>query len=190
MRRASGAWPIPWADELVGGRAADVPALELDPPGPGVQQPGDRLELPSEVSAVNVESARQPDAPLGTRWAYPHPQPGMDLSRCQLLGTEAYAKFFTGPLRQGNAAIANERTGDRIQFSWETASNPHVGIWITRGGWHGYHHVAIEPTNAPTDSLATTAGNPTATTVLRPHEKRRWQILLTLSQSADARKSG
>ncbi|HET7625360.1 MAG TPA: hypothetical protein VFM25_08845 [Verrucomicrobiae bacterium] len=67
------------------------------------------------------------------------------------------AKIFAAPVREGRAAIKNLHTRDRLEFEWDPAENGALGLWLTRGGWHGYHHFAIEPTNAADDSLAAAA---------------------------------
>jgi hypothetical protein len=66
-------------------------------------------------------------------------------------------KAFACPVREGWAAIKNNRHGDRLQFAWDATANNTLGLWLTRGGWHGHHHFAIEPTNADHDSLAVAA---------------------------------
>jgi hypothetical protein len=33
-----------------------------------------------------------------------------------------------------------------------------LGLWLSRGGWHGHHHFAIEPTSGNHDALAVAAG--------------------------------
>jgi hypothetical protein len=63
------------------------------------------------------------------------------------------AKIFACPVSIGSAAINNEITGDRLEFAWQPRENKALGLWLTRGGWHGHHHFAIEPTNANDDSL-------------------------------------
>jgi galactose mutarotase-like enzyme len=63
------------------------------------------------------------------------------------------AKVFASPVSEGWAAIKNVITGDRLEFAWEPEENNALGLWLTRGGWHGHHHFAIEPTNANDDSL-------------------------------------
>jgi galactose mutarotase-like enzyme len=67
-------------------------------------------------------------------------------------------KTFAHPVRDGTAAIKNNVQGDRLQFTWDAGANNTLGLWLTRGGWHGHHHFAIEPTNANHDSLAAAAG--------------------------------
>jgi hypothetical protein len=66
-------------------------------------------------------------------------------------------KTFARPICQGWSAIRNEVKGDRLEFEWDPVENNTLGLWLTRGGWHGHHHFAIEPTNADDDVLALAA---------------------------------
>ena len=75
------------------------------------------------------------------------------------------AKVFACPVGEGRAAIKNEAQGDRLEFVWDAAENNGLGLWLTRGGWHGHHHFALEPTNAADDSLAVAAGQKRCGTV-------------------------
>ncbi len=139
---------------------------------------GDRLSLPEEVRTVRVESARQPEAPKGTRWSWPRPGPGVDLSDLRLGGSTAFAKFFAGPLTTGVATITNSHTGDGLRFRWSSQENPYVGIWLTRGGWRGAHHPAIEPTNAPFDTLSDALREPNPALFIESGKTRRWRVVL------------
>lgn len=67
------------------------------------------------------------------------------------------SKLFAEPVREGCAAIQNSRTGDRLAIEWDPNENNTLGLWLTRGGWHGHHHFAIEPTNGSPDQLAQAA---------------------------------
>jgi hypothetical protein len=67
-------------------------------------------------------------------------------------------KIFAVPVSEGLAAIGNPVTGDRLEFEWNPAENDTLGLWLTRGGWHGHHHFALEPTNADSDALDLAAG--------------------------------
>jgi hypothetical protein len=67
-------------------------------------------------------------------------------------------KAFAHPVREGRAAIKSNLQGDWLEFTWDPDENNALGLWLSRGGWHGHHHFAIEPTNADHDSLATAAG--------------------------------
>jgi len=98
--------------------------------------PGDTLELTAETQQH-----------LGN----PPWLAGMNLETIQ----PACVKTYAGPLREGCAAIVNAATGDRLTFRWDTRLNDTLGIWLTQGGWHGHHHVALEPSNGCPDDLAT-----------------------------------
>jgi hypothetical protein len=67
-------------------------------------------------------------------------------------------KAFAGPLREGWAAIVSAETGDRLELEWDPTENNTLGLWLTRGGWHGHHHFALEPTNSDADALTVAAG--------------------------------
>ncbi len=68
-----------------------------------------------------------------------------------------YAKAFACPVTESWAAVQNKAGTDRLEFVWNSSENNTLGLWLTRGGWHGHHHFAIEPTNAGNDSLAIAA---------------------------------
>jgi galactose mutarotase-like enzyme len=101
-------------------------------------QAGDQLELPASTrTLLNGES-----------W--------IDALDSTVPG-ENCAKLFATPLQEGWAAVINHDTGDRLEFEWDPAENNTLGLWLTRGGWHGHHHFAIEPTNSADDRLASAA---------------------------------
>jgi galactose mutarotase-like enzyme len=115
---------------------------------------GDRLELPDQVKRLTVETARHPDALRGTIWEWPSPAPGVQLDQLGLQDDDAYMKAFAGPLHWGEARLANDRSGTSLTLRWDAESLPFLGIWLTRGGYQGWHHVALEPTNLPAETLA------------------------------------
>jgi hypothetical protein len=102
-------------------------------------QPDDQLELPGSTRALLNGATWVDTVPL----AVPE---------------KKYAKVFARPVSEGVVAIRNRTRGDRLEFAWNPAENNTLGLWLTRGGWHGHHHFAIEPTNADTDALALAAG--------------------------------
>ncbi|HEV2331388.1 MAG TPA: hypothetical protein VGY56_21610 [Verrucomicrobiae bacterium] len=87
------------------------------------------------------------------------------------------AKAFAHPVSEGWAAIKNDNTGDRLRFTWDPVQNSSLGLWITRGGWHGYHHFAIEPSNADHDCLATASAR-NRCGVVGPNSSVAWQLRL------------
>src|ERR1035437_4604139 len=102
-------------------------------------QAGDQLELPASTRVL-LNGATWVDAVASA------------------IPEKNYAKVFAAPISEGLAAISNQDTGDRLEFAWNPAENDTLGLWLTRGGWHGHHHFAIEPTNADADTLAPAAG--------------------------------
>ena len=67
------------------------------------------------------------------------------------------AKVFAAPIREGSVTINNRCTGDFLKFLWDPKENGALGLWLSRGGWQGHHHFAVEPTNADADALAVAA---------------------------------
>ncbi|MGH7977606.1 MAG: hypothetical protein ACREDS_09230 [Limisphaerales bacterium] len=106
------------------------PLLEL--------QPGDELELPASTRALFN----------GADWVD---------SIASAVPKKKFSKIFAAPVREGRAAIGNTKTGERLEFEWQPDENCALGLWLTRGGWHGHHHFAIEPANGDDDALALAA---------------------------------
>jgi galactose mutarotase-like enzyme len=99
---------------------------------------GDRLELPASTRALLDGQAWVDDL-------------DSDVTE------KDCAKAFAAPVSQGLAAVHNPLTGDRLEFEWSPTQNNTLGLWLTRGGWHGHHHLALEPTNGEPDALALAA---------------------------------
>ncbi len=87
------------------------------------------------------------------------------------------AKAFAYPVSEGWAVIKNDATGDRLEFVWDSLQNNSLGLWITRGGWHGHHHFAIEPSNADHDCLATASGRGSCG-IIAANSSVSWQLIL------------
>ncbi len=146
---------------------------------------GDRLELPAGVTDLQLGGARPawPSAdgtPPGFI-AFPAWQPGVRLDALELPDMQdGFLKCFTRALPAGRAgaALGNPRTGDRLEVQWDTAAAPYLGLWLTRGGYRGWHHVALEPTNAPLDRADLAAADPrlAAAVTLPAGGWRRWWV--------------
>jgi Aldose 1-epimerase len=123
-------------------------------------QPGDQLQLPdSSRTKFN-----------GTTWI-----DAVDVAIPDTL----CAKNIVWPVCEGWAAIQNSTTGDALEFSWNPEQNPALGLWLTRGGWHGHHHFAIEPANGDHDSLAVAAGKDRCGTIA-PRDTIGWEVTLSV----------
>lgn len=133
-------------------------------------EPGDQI-LTSEKSCYAAQ---------GERPAWPHIQPGTDLSRAKFpADATPAAKVFLGPLSKGCAAITTVN-GTTLTLDWPAELFPYAGIWITRGFWKGLHHWAIEPTNAPVDRLSD-IHETSRFSLLAPNEVREWTLTVKLT---------
>jgi len=92
----------------------------------------------------------------------------------------ALAKVFAGPLQSGQAEIANVISGDRLILKWDATDCNMLGIWLTRGGWHGHHHLALEPANGDHDSLAVAAGEWKRCGIIAPFAEKQWSVQVQL----------
>jgi len=139
-------------------------------------EPGDRFELPAGVTRLRVNgSLNLPGAVAGGPVAWPSPGPGIDLARLDF-GAQApgYLKGFAENVAIGRAAVHAASGRERLEIGFDPAATPHLGVWITHGGWRGVRHGAIEPCTAATDSLADM--HPPAR--LAPGATARWWVTL------------
>jgi galactose mutarotase-like enzyme len=143
---------------------------------------GDRIALPENVRSVRVESVDGlQDMPHGSIKPWPEPLPGVELDRMDFgCHSPACAKLFIESPSETCAAIVNSDTGESLVLKFDARQIPALGIWITRGGWNGYKHVALEPTNLAFDSLAEAVPKAPPTGVLPPKGERTWAIKLRL----------
>jgi hypothetical protein len=119
---------------------------------------GDRLELPASTRALLN----------GAAWIN-------DLDSAPPDGD--CAKLFAAPISEGFAAIHNQNTGDRLEFEWSPAENNTLGVWLTRGGWHGHEHFALEPMNGDADALSLAAERKRCR-VVAASGSATWQVCL------------
>lgn len=121
---------------------------------------GDRLRLPSSTrSLLNGES-----------WLEAVDS-GMPNGAC--------AKLFAAPVKEGLAEVWNGLTGDCLLLEWNPQENDTLGLWLTRGGWHGHHHLAVEPTNGAPDPLASAVDQNRCGTVAG-HGSKAWSLCFRL----------
>jgi len=129
---------------------------------------GDRILLPSTIQSLFIEGSeghRLGRAGETVSWPIATMARGgtTDLSLAQPPESGIGDKLFAGPLSAGENWCALERpsAGVRIRFTFDTAENPYLGLWICYGGWPmgpgpKQMCVALEPATAPVDSLANT----------------------------------
>jgi hypothetical protein len=126
-------------------------------------QAGDQLQLPASTRSL-LNGAAWVDA---VDSAVPE-------GRC--------AKVFARPVQEGFARVCNQETGDSLEFSWEPSENNTLGIWLTRGGWNGHHHFALEPTNGDDDALSMAAER-NHCGVIPAGASAEWQVRLRAGSS-------
>jgi hypothetical protein len=97
-------------------------------------------------------------------------------------------KAYAGPLRAGEAEIRNSI--DRLIFTWDANHCDTLGIWLTRGGWNGHHHIALEPANGAPDSLAVAAGEWKRCGVVPAFGRKSWSVKIRVLPASTLETSG
>lgn len=148
-------------------------------------EPGDGLSLPPDAASLRIETAWHPNAARGEYWPWPESKPGVRLDELELGGADSYLKAFAGPLGEGRARLANAISGACLTLRWDSSVLPYLGLWLSRGGYQGWHHVALEPTNLPADSLAEGVRE-NSPPPLAPGATLTWWLEITLGDPAKA----
>lgn len=130
-------------------------------------QPGDQLDLPASTRAL-LDGATWVDA----------------LDSANPKGN--CAKVFACPVSEGLAGISNSKTRDRLEFEWDATQNDTLGLWLTRGGWNGLHHFALEPANGGSDALSAAAQRKSCGAITG-HGSVTWHVCLRVGRNLNAR---
>mgnify|MGYP003331516810 CR=1 FL=1 len=143
---------------------------------------GDRIELPEDVRSVVLSSQLGlTDLSSQRVWTGPEPAPGVHLDCAgpwRSDGGPAYVKLFADFSRHSSAWAALASLEERLVFRFDPKRIPHLGLWITNRGWHGYTHVALEPASAASDILPEWRS-----AALAPGSCRTWQFRIELHTS-------
>lgn len=98
------------------------------------------------------------------------------LRTLDLGGPGRSAKLFLDAVGEGSATISDACRDAAITIRWRGEALRGLGIWINRGGWNGYQHVAIEPCTAPVESA-----DQVRSPVLGPGaDEARWSLEVTV----------
>jgi hypothetical protein len=114
---------------------------------------GTRIILPPEVASVEV-GAVMGMSPLRPNASAAWPQSDrLDIGGVELNhnGEPAAVKCYVGPMTERWAALHDLLQGVVVGFTFTT---PMLGLWLNRGAWGGYTHVAIEPATGTSDLLS------------------------------------
>jgi galactose mutarotase-like enzyme len=140
-------------------------------------QAGDRLELPPDVTWLKLEcAAGGPIEGRGATWSWPEPFPGVRLDRLELPdNSKGYLKAFAMP-QVGEVRLRTATSDGALTIRWDVAANPCLGLWLTRGGYKGWHHLAVEPSNGAPDSLEAAVDDWRQSGKLEPGEVSTWWV--------------
>jgi len=149
--------------------------------------PGDRIVLPPEVSALLVGYSRLGRlGPPRTLIQWPNHEgvaSAPDLSRTQNVAASTADMLFTDRLSSGWCGLYRARIGQGIALRFDTAKLPYLGLWLCYGGWPDdetlprQYAVAFEPTVAPWGTLSTACENHQAP-VLAAHDSFNFSVAL------------
>jgi hypothetical protein len=145
--------------------------------------PGDRIELPGDVKQVRFGGGIGFPAELNSdQWDWPEPLPGIHLDDLDGFGEGRCVKLFIDRIGEGCAAISNPTLMERVNFLWDSAENPALGIWICAGAWNGFYQMALEPTNVGAEYLAEAGKRTDEFKPIPAGESIRWQLRLRVDQ--------
>jgi hypothetical protein len=145
---------------------------------------GDRVVLPTEVTALRVESSCHDR--LGVQgdsvsWPIVLSSKGTaDLSVALHATADVADMLYTTRLAAGRCGLYRSAMSRGITLHFDPVSLPYLGLWLCYGGWpedseHRQVAVALEPTVAPRGSLEDAVRDGMAPT-LAPYETRAWSI--------------
>jgi galactose mutarotase-like enzyme len=151
---------------------------------------GDAIVLPTSVTEVTVEgSGRNRLGPAGTVLSWPVTSTSDDnYASLDQAGESSLGigdKLFMKAPAEGWCALERKKSGLRVTVSFDPKLSPYVGLWLCYGGWpegsdNTQHCVAIEPCNAPVDSLEKAVQAGTARR-LAPGQVNSWWMEIGLS---------
>lgn len=146
-------------------------------------RPGTRVVLPPSVTTVETGSVSGqsplPAYTTGATWPAAH---GLDLAAVALNadGAAASTKLYAGPLVDGWAALHDAADGFAVGFAFPPDPCTHLGLWLNRGDWGGYTHVALEPATGPTEFLSEAVARGAALT-LPGGESVTWFVTIAVA---------
>jgi galactose mutarotase-like enzyme len=144
-------------------------------------QEGDHLEIPGVTQMLVESGINVPLGERGDRIDWPTPIEGINLDRLDLGRPNAALKLFSEAGSVSSATLRNERTGDALRFDFDPRHVDTLGVWLTRGGWRGYHHLAVEPGIGAPDPLDVAVEGWQRFGLVSPDETYRWQFTMTLT---------
>jgi hypothetical protein len=148
-------------------------------------QAGDRVSLPGSRSPGRVDSVLGlPGIEANASVPWPEPRPGVRLDALDLGPEPASIKLYLPTTAPAQFAVMNEQDATSLRGRYgPLEALPFLGVWVSRGGWNGYHHFAIEPTNVNSDRADAIDPSQASAAVIPPGETRRWFVEWAVGRS-------
>jgi galactose mutarotase-like enzyme len=185
-------WPLRFSRAITLAGAAVVCEYELEAGGEQALpilwsmhpllalEPGSRIVVELAGQARVTYQAGFPLAQGLETVAWPGGAAALDVVRS--VDARCAAKLYLDA-RSLTRVAARATDGSELQFEWDRAFAPTLGIWLDFGGWppgESRHQVAIEPTTSADDDLASAIAAGRART-LEPGTPQRWKVQLALA---------
>ncbi|HHY50746.1 MAG TPA: aldose 1-epimerase [Alphaproteobacteria bacterium] len=140
--------------------------------------PGERIDLPGGSAVSAAFLFRDGEHIPATTLAWPQAG-GIDfpLDTVQPAAACFAGKFYVSGCERPLVSVGSAERG-WLDIGWNETELGYLGLWLTYGGWHGVHHLAIEPTSAPADHLGQALERGQAV-IVPPGARRNWSITLT-----------
>lgn len=144
----------------------------------------DTVELPG-AAEVTVQGTQGSAFAPGDRGAWPSPQGKGRLDLIDIAAENSttrlnsFFKAFMSTAHAPTISLVDQQRGERLTLEVAPREVPVWGYWVSRGGWFGHTHIALEATNAAVDGLDELTPGGQAHT-LAPREVRAWTVRITL----------
>ena len=142
---------------------------------------GDQLELPGITQMLTEASIGVPLGGRGDMIPWPYPTEGVALDQLDFGRPNAAVKLFTEERTATSATVRNQFSGDVLRFDFDPRRVDTIGVWLTRGGWNGYHHLAVEPGIGAPDPLDVAVEGWKRFALVLPDQTYRWSFTITLT---------
>ncbi len=142
------------------------------------------LHIPARTGIVGV-SSHASFGVAGQRYSWPmlESDAGVtDMSRARAANANSNAGHYATDLSAGWYAVEDSVSEQSLLFEFDLAVCPNLWMWLSYGGWRGYHLAVIEPwTSCPvTLSEAVEAGTHRH---LKPGERFQTSVRLTAGEA-------
>jgi galactose mutarotase-like enzyme len=147
-----------------------------------------RILLPPGTNVVSYSSTNGRLGPPMTRHNWPEVtdftlNKSYDRSTLRSGRTKEAEKLFTTTLDQGRCALVYPKD-EFIGFLFPAKKFPFLGVWVNEGGWHGLHHVALEPSTSQVDRLDVAEGLKTSG-VIPGGQAVEWDISIIMGKGRE-----